>query len=51
MCKAIEKAGYRLGEDIVFALDIAASELYNDGQYFLSNDNASSDDLIDMWED
>ena len=52
LCKAIEKAGYRLGEDIVFALDIAASELYNDGQYFLSNDNASSsDDLIDMWED
>ena len=51
-CKAIEKAGYRLEEDIVFALDIAASELYNDGQYFLSNDNASSsDDLIDMWED
>ena len=52
MCKAIEKAGYRLEEDIVFALDIAASELYNDGQYFLSNDNASSsDDLIDMWEE
>ena len=52
LCKAIEKAGYRLEEDIVFALDIAASELYNDGQYFLSNDNASSsDDLIDMWED
>ena len=52
LCKAIEKAGYRLEEDIVFALDIAASELYNDGQYFLSNDNASSsDDLIDMWEE
>ena len=52
LCKAIEKAGYRLEEDIVFALDIAASELYNDGQYFLSNDNASnSNDLIDMWED
>ena len=52
LCKAIEKAGYRLEEDIVFALDIAASELYNDGQYFLSNDNASSsDDLIDMWDE
>ena len=52
LCKAIEKAGYRLEEDIVFALDIAASELYNDGQYFLSNDIASSsDDLIDMWEE
>jgi len=52
LCKAIEKAGYRLEEDIVFALDIAASELYNEGQYFLSNDNTSnSDDLINMWED
>ena len=52
LCKAIEKAGYRLEEDIVFALDIAASELYKDGQYFLSNDNASSsDDLIKMWEE
>ena len=52
LCKAIEKAGYRLEEDIVFALDIAASELYKDGQYFLSNDNASSsDDLINIWEE
>ena len=52
LCKAIEKAGYKLEEDIVFALDIAASELYKDGQYFLSNDNASSsEDLIDMWEE
>ena len=52
LSKAIEKAGYRLEEDIVFALDIAASELYNDGQYFLSNDNAaSSDDLINIWEE
>ena len=51
LCRAIEKAGYRLEEDIVFALDIAASELYKDGQYFLSNDSASSsDDLINMWE-
>ena len=52
LCKAIEKAGYKLEEDIVFALDIAASELYKDGQYFLSNDNASSsENLIDMWEE
>ena len=52
LCKAIEKAGYKLEEDIVFALDIAASELYKDGQYFLYNDKASSsEDLIDMWEE
>ena len=52
LCKAIERAGYRLEEDIVFALDIAASELYKDGKYFLSDGNASSsEDLINMWEE
>mgnify|MGYP001239959375 FL=1 len=52
LCKAIERAGYRLEEDIVFALDIAASELYKDGKYFLSDgDASSSEDLINMWEE
>jgi enolase len=31
--QAVEKAGYRMGQDIVLALDVAASELYQDGQY------------------
>ena len=48
---AIEAAGYKLGDDIVFALDIAASELYKDGKYFLSKDQLSNDDLIRLWED
>jgi enolase len=30
---AIEKAGYRPGEDVVLALDVAASEMYRDGAY------------------
>jgi len=30
---AVEKAGYKLGEDITFALDCAASEFYEDGVY------------------
>jgi enolase len=29
MAKAVEKAGYKLGEDIFFALDAASSEFYN----------------------
>ena len=29
LCKTIEKAGYRVGEDVAIALDVAASELYN----------------------
>jgi enolase len=28
--KAVEKAGYKLGEDIFFALDAASSEFYDD---------------------
>lgn len=32
---AVEKAGYTLGKDIVFALDVAASEFYKDGKYSL----------------
>lgn len=30
---AVEKAGYKLGEDITFALDCAASEFYENGVY------------------
>ena len=48
---AIEKAGYRLGEDIAIAMDIAASEFYDDGHYVLktNGDWKSSDDLINWY--
>jgi enolase len=36
--KAIEKAGYQPGADIVLALDCAASEFYRDGKYALSGE-------------
>ena len=36
--RAIEKAGYRPGEDIVLALDPAASEFYKDGKYHLAGE-------------
>lgn len=32
---AVEDAGYVLGEDIVFALDVASTEFFNDGEYDL----------------
>ena len=35
--EAIEKAGYVSGEDIALALDVAASELYRDGKYYLDS--------------
>ncbi len=41
--QAIEGAGYRPGEDIVLALDAAASEFYHDGKYVLEGENKSMD--------
>ncbi len=41
IAQAVDKAGYRLGEDIVLALDCAASEFYKDDKYHLSGENLS----------
>ena len=41
--RAVEKAGYRLGEDITFALDCASTEFYRDGQYKLDGEGKSFD--------
>jgi len=51
--RAIEKAGYRAGEDIVIALDVASSELVNEnGKYELKSENRelTSSELIDYYE-
>lgn len=39
LSQAVLEAGYRLGDDVVFALDIAASELFQDGLYLFSSEN------------
>ena len=53
--KAIETAGYRPGEDIMIALDPAASEFYDKekGLYLLSStgDSLSSDEMVGFWKD
>ncbi len=36
---ATEQAGFTLGQDIVFALDVAASELFHEGQYTLASEH------------
>lgn len=38
LAEAIEKAGYALGSDIVFALDVAASEIYRNGHYHMASE-------------
>jgi len=48
---AIEKAGYRPGEDICIALDPAASEFYRSGKYVLEGEgrSLSSEEMIHFW--
>ena len=41
--KSIETAGYKPGEDVVLALDCAASEFYKDGTYELAGEGKSLD--------
>lgn len=43
LSEAIEKAGFQLGEEIVFALDVAASELFNQGFYHMASENQKFD--------
>ncbi|MGE3167049.1 MAG: phosphopyruvate hydratase [Planctomycetota bacterium] len=37
LTRAVEAAGYRVGEDFAFALDVAASEFHRDGRYHFSS--------------
>ena len=48
--QAIEKAGYKAGEDILLALDVASSEFYKDGTYDLASEKKkySSSEFIEL---
>ncbi len=52
--KAIDKAGYKAGQDIVLALDAAASEFYNEKKklyHFKSiKKDLTSEELVDYWD-
>jgi enolase len=57
---AVEKAGYKLGDDVVFAMDPATTELWDEAKkkgktgyrFFKSQPDrvASSDEMIDLWK-
>jgi enolase len=51
LCKATEKAGYKVGDQITFALDVAASSFFKDGKYNLAGEGKikSSDEMIEMY--
>lgn len=48
--KAVENAGYRPGEDIWLALDVAASEMFDDGKYRMFKSDNSLKEVEEMVE-
>ena len=52
LSEAITSAGYMLGSDVVFAMDAASSEFYQDGRYELrcEGKSLSSEEMIDWLE-
>jgi enolase len=50
--QAIEKAGFKPGEDVFIAMDAAVTEFYEDGSYIFkksSGKKLSSDEMVDYW--
>ncbi len=53
VARSVEAAGYNLGEDVVLALDAAASEFFHDSAYNLRGEGRKLDTagMVDMWAD
>ncbi len=51
--EAIEAAGYKPGEEIKLAMDVAASEIYEDGKYNLKGEGVvrTSEEMVDWYEE
>jgi enolase len=49
--EAVEKAGLALGTDIVFAMDVAATEFYRDGAYQFEGAPTTSDQMVAYYQD
>ena len=49
LSKAISSANYVLGKDVYLAMDVAASEFYEDGVYNFEGKKMSSDEMIDFY--
>lgn len=51
--EAIQKAGYKPGDDFTIALDVAASEIYKDGEYNLKGESLTlnADGMIKYFEE
>ncbi len=49
----MEKAGYKLGDDIFFALDPASTEFFKDGKYVLEGEGKTltPDQMVKVYAD
>jgi len=51
--EAIQKAGYKPGEEIFLCMDVASTEFFQDGKYVLAGEGGktlTSEQLIDLWD-
>ena len=44
---AVTAAGYKVGDEVSFALDVAASELYREGRYNVEGGQLTSEEMVD----
>ncbi len=51
LLKAIEKAGFKPGQDIAVGLDVAATEFFKDGKYHLDGKDQTTEQLIKFYEE
>ena len=51
ICQAIEKAGYTLSDQISVALDVAANECFDQGQYQIDHQTYTSEKLVSFYAD
>ncbi len=51
--EAIEKAGYKPGEEVLLAMDVAASEMYSEGKYHLKGEGVvkTSEEMVEYYAD
>ena len=49
--QGISRAGYEPGKDVKIAIDVAASEFYEDGKYHVDGKELTTDELIDFYEE
>lgn len=49
LCKSIEKAGYKLGQEIYIALDVAATEFFDDGKYSWEGGKKSAEEITEIY--